>query len=204
MKYFVDSASTVTYAGISNVTSTGFTCGFCGKLVSPNQGYNIKGALRNVSIDLGKIYKCPNCLLPTFWNSIENEYIPGEKIGATIKELPDIVEKIYNECRSCFSHGCYTATIMLARKILMNLAVENDAEEGLNFFEYVEYLNDNNYIPPKGKDWVDYIRTQGNEANHEISIKEKEAAYAIIRFVEGLLRFNYEFNSLIPPIPAKT
>lgn len=59
--------------------------------------------------------------------------------------------------------------------------------------EYVEYLSDNHYIPPDGKEWVDQIRKKGNQANHEITLMTKEDAEDIIGFSEMLLRFIYEF-----------
>ena len=40
----------------------------------------------------------------------------------------------------------------------MNIAVAKGAPEGLSFIKYVEYLSENNYVPPDGKEWVDHIR----------------------------------------------
>ena len=54
--------------------------------------------------------------------------------------------------------------------MLMNIAVAQGAKEGLKFIEYVNYLSDNGYTPPNGKQWVDHIRKKGNEANHEITL----------------------------------
>ena len=39
------------------------------------------------------------------------------------------------------------------------------------------------------------IRKQGNEANHEITLKNKEDAIGLINFIEMLLKFIYEFPS---------
>jgi hypothetical protein len=66
----------------------------------------------------------------------------------------------------------------------------------------VEYLSDQNYVPPDGKGWVDHIRKKSNEANHEIVIMKKEDALDLISFIEMLLRLIYEFPSrLIPHDP---
>ena len=59
--------------------------------------------------------------------------------------------------------------------------------------EYVEYLSDNHYVPPGGKEWVDQIRKKGNEANHKIILMTKEDTEDILGFTEMLLRFVYEF-----------
>lgn len=93
----------------------------------------------------------------------------------------------------------YTASVLACRKLLMNIAVNKGADEGWRFVQYVEHLADKGFIPPDGKEWVDYIRKRGNEANHQIVLMEREDAEALISFVEMLLRFIYEFPSKIPP-----
>jgi len=86
---------------------------------------------------------------------------------------------------------------MIARTLLMHIAVEQGAEEGLPFARYVTYLDEKGYIPPNGKKWVDYIRTSGNVANHEIVIKEREETQKVITFLSTLLLVIYELpNSL--------
>jgi hypothetical protein len=81
----------------------------------------------------------------------------------------------------------------------MHIAVDKGADEGKRFIEYIEYLSDNNYVPPNGKAWVDHIRKKGNEANHEIKIMSKGDALNLITFIEMLLKFIYEFPSRITP-----
>jgi len=83
----------------------------------------------------------------------------------------------------------------------MNIAVELGAQEGLPFIEYVKYLSDNGYVPPNGKHWVDHVRRKGNEAAHEISLMTANDARELLTFVEMLLRFIYEFPSMIPVSP---
>ncbi len=78
----------------------------------------------------------------------------------------------------------------------MNLAVQHKADENKNFTYYVDFLIDNGYVPPKGKEWVDAIRKRGNEANHEISLMNLKDAQLILHFTEALLRFNYELPHL--------
>jgi len=82
--------------------------------------------------------------------------------------------------------------------MLMNIAVQQGATEGLKFIEYVSYLADKGFVPPNGKHWVDHIRKKGNEATHEIAIMVEQDAKDLISFIEMLLRFIYEFPSMIP------
>lgn len=82
--------------------------------------------------------------------------------------------------------------------MLMNIAVQQGAKEGLRFIEYVEYLGANGFIPPNGKGWVDHIRKKGNEATHEISLMNLSDAEELIAFTEMLLKFIFEFPARVP------
>ena len=83
---------------------------------------------------------------------------------------------------------------MLARKVLMNLAVLEGAQENKPFLYYVNYLADNGFVPKKGKPWVDKIRELGNEATHEIKLVSAEDAKDVMFLIENLLRFNFEMT----------
>ena len=85
--------------------------------------------------------------------------------------------------------------------MLMNIAVEQGAAEGLKFIEYVSFLSDKGFVPPNGKHWVDHIRKKGNEATHEIAIMVEQDAKELVTFVEMLLRFIYEFPNMVPSTP---
>jgi hypothetical protein len=101
--------------------------------------------------------------------------------------------------------NAYTASILCSRKLLMNIAVSKGAAEGLKFIQYVDYLADNGYLPPDGKQWVDEIRKIGNVATHEINIMNRADAEELLIFLGMLLKFIYEFpamirnKSIVPP-----
>lgn len=80
----------------------------------------------------------------------------------------------------------------------MNLAVLEGAASGKGFVEYVNFLADNGFVPPKGKAWVDRIRDKGNDANHEINEMSESDAKDIMMLVEMLLRFNFELGTPTP------
>jgi hypothetical protein len=129
---------------------------------------------------------------------------PCSAIGQAVPNVPEDLNTLYEEARRCTTSNCYTAAVLLSRKMLMNIAVKEGAEEGLHFIRYVEYLKDNNYIPPKGKHWVDHIRAKGNEATHEIKQMREQDAKDLLNFIEMLLRLIYDFPGRIPTPPAKT
>lgn len=100
--------------------------------------------------------------------------------------------------------NAYTGAVLICRKMLMNIAVSEGAKEGETFVSYVEYLANKGFVPPNGKIWVDYIRTRGNEANHDIALMEEKDSVALVTFVEMLLRFIYEFPNMVPATENNT
>jgi len=121
--------------------------------------------------------------------------------GNPVNHVPPDLNALYEEARRASSQNCYTAAVLVCRKMLMNIAVNQKAKEGLKFIEYVEYLAAQGFVPPHGRHWVDHIRKKGNEATHEIALMGQQDAKDLLGFVEMLLRFIYEFPSLVPASP---
>lgn len=177
------------------LTSRDFTCGYCGASIASQQGFY--GLNNSDSAQKSYIYICHKCSQPTYF-SLKGKQTPGSAYGNSVKDITaPLVESLYEEARNCISANAFTAAVLCSRKLLMNIAVSKGVPKGKTFFEYVEFLSSNNFIPPDGKGWVDQIRTKGNEANHEIAIMEKEDAEELIDFLEMLLKFIYEFPAKI-------
>ena len=165
-----------------------FRCGFCDHTVASPLGWQADVASYLIRI-------CPNCHNPTYFAMAEQ--YPGVAFGNPVQNLPDDVSTLYEEARACCAGSSYTAAVLVLRKLLMNIAVQKKASENLKFIEYVEYLSDHGYVPPDGKSWVDHIRQKGNEATHEIKLMAQKDAEDLVVFSEMLLKFIYEFPSLM-------
>ena len=186
----------VKYYGCGDLPSHPITCGYCGRDIAPHTGYIINYTDR-IAKRAAYIYQCPHCKNPIFYFIETGETVPGPIFGREVKNLPENIHSLYNECRTCYANQCYTSAQMIARTLLMHVAVEQSADPGLSFVKYVNYLDDNGYIPPNGKKWVDFIRTSGNVANHEIVIKEKEETEKVITFLSTLLLVIYELPNAL-------
>ncbi len=185
--------SGIVYQNSEEIKPNEIMCGYCGNVIAPNTGYIIRGGYYVIAY----IYKCPHCANPIIYFTDEDTTIPGKLFGRDIKNLPDNIQSLYSECRICYANQCYTASQMIARTLLMHIAVEQGAEVGKKFVQYVDYLEAHGFIPPNGKSWVDCIRTSGNVANHEIAIKEKEETEKVILFLSALLLFIYELPNKV-------
>ena len=181
---------------MSQIKSKSFTCGYCGCIVGNDRGYLKQNGLSN-SLGIDQIYICPQCDNPTYFD-LSNKQYPGIKAGTFIKNInKEEVENLYEEARNCFSVNAFTSVALCCRKLLMNISVDLGAEENKTFLYYVNWLDENNYILPNAKKWVDQIRKIGNEATHEIHIICEEDAEKSLKFVEMILRLVYEFPAIV-------
>jgi hypothetical protein len=178
-----------------------FVCGFCDTKISSVKGYKLGNNGDGSGRQIGGLYVCPNCGGPTFVAPDGSQY-PKSALGNTVQNVPDDLYALYDEARRSSSQGCFTGSVLLCRKMLMNIAVKQGAREGLKFIEYVNFIADKGFVPPNGKHWVDHIRKKGNEATHEIAVMGEQDARDLISFIEMLLRFIFEFPSMVP-IAAK-
>ena len=180
---------------LQEVVNHSFVCGYCDLRVSSNRGYPVIS--RGSGQQVAGVHICPNCGGPTFVTEYGKQH-PQSALGNSVSNVPSDLDELYNEARQCTSKGCYTGAVLLCRKMLMNISVEQGAKEGKRFVDYVNYLSENGYTPPNGKHWVDHIRKKGNEATHEIAVMSETDAKELMSFTEMLLRFIYEFPSMIP------
>ncbi len=186
---------------IQTQSSRSYTCGYCGNPLASEKGYFAQRS------DTGHpsvwIYICHHCLKPTYFD-IDGIQTPGARLGGDVTGINEQnVADLYDEARDSYSVNAFTSTVLCCRKLLMHIAVSKGAQPNLKFIEYVEYLSQNNYIPPDAKDWVDHIRSKSNEANHEIVIMKEEDAKDLISFIEMLLKIIYEFPANIKKKTAK-
>jgi hypothetical protein len=178
-----------TWTNAASIGAREYTCGYCGRAIASVIGYRS-------SIAGHCLYICPNCGGPTYFYS--GGQLPGVAPGAEVAGLPSDVDSLYREARNCVAASCFTGATLVARKLLMNIAVSKGASPEKSFAHYVDHLHSAGYIPPNGKGWVDHIRKKGNEATHEIVLSTKADADDLITFLEMLLKFIYEFPHRIP------
>ncbi|MDB3926924.1 DUF4145 domain-containing protein [Flavobacteriales bacterium] len=185
------------WTNAGNIISRKYKCGYCASPLASQKGFLASGRRNGMNLTVGWIYICHSCEKPTFFDYYNNQ-TPGPIIGTEVKHIPkEEIENLFNEAKACFSINAYTSSVMCCRKLLMNISVSEGAKEGASFAQYVTYLEENNYIPPNGKKWVDSIRKLGNEANHKIKFKTPKEAGRILKFTEMLLRFIYELPGIM-------
>jgi DNA-directed RNA polymerase subunit RPC12/RpoP len=168
-----------------------FHCGHCGSRVSSDRGYRMPSVSRS-SESYAVAYVCHDCnRLSLFDGDIIQ--VPAPMLGRPIEKLPEDVESLHSEMLRASAVGAYSLVIIGGRKLLMHIAVSLGADEGKTFKWYVEYLEENHFTPPNSKLWVTKIKDMGNDSNHEILISSNEDSIKIMKFIDLLLTFNYEY-----------
>lgn len=183
----------IKWNNLSGIGSRDFKCGHCGNIIATDRGYFPSDPLDGLN---ARIYICPHCARPSFFHG-ERQY-PEIAPGNEVDHVPEAVYLLYKEARNCVAASAYTASVLICRKLLMNIAVSQGAKENLRFIEYVDFLANSGFVPPNGRGWVDHIRKKGNEATHEIVVMGHSDASDLISFSEMLLKFIYEFPAQIP------
>lgn len=179
------------WKGLEALKTFRFACGHCGNRVSSDRGF-FAYTNGNTSNQTGRAYLCHDCNRLTLFDEAIKQ-VPAPMLGRSIKKLPNDIESLYSEMRKASADGAYSLVVMGGRKLLMHIAVSLGAEEGKKFVQYVNFLETNHYTPPKSSVWVQEIKDMGNESNHKLVISTKEDADKIIKFLDLLMTFNYEF-----------
>lgn len=136
------------WRNIETIYSRSYVCGYCSNRVGSDKGY-----YTNNEAPIGlSVHVCPHCSFPSVF--MGGKQYPGVLPGSLVFHLPADIESLYNEARSAFAAGAFTAAVLACRKLLMNIAVAQGASTGLTFIAYVEHLSATGYIPPNGKAWV--------------------------------------------------
>jgi len=150
---------------LSGGKNLSFVCWGCNNKVASEKFYSSYNKLNH---KYGShIFICPHCNAPNLYDD-KNKKVLASFPGNNIKNLPGNIDDLYNEVRRCMQSNSFTGAVMLMRKMIMNISVQEGAEENLNFTDYVSFLCDEGIVPRKSKAKADSVRSLGNDANHEI------------------------------------
>ncbi len=178
-----------------DLPSRNYKCGYCNQPLASAKGWH--GAAEHNGALRAFVYLCHACTNPTFIDH-EGQQWPGVVFGNIVSDIPEqTVALLYEEARRATGAGAFTAAVLCCRKLLMHIAVAKGAPVGQTFASYVDYLSANHHISPDAKDWVDHIRSKGNEATHEIVIVSRDDAQDLLAFCEMLLKTIFEFPAVI-------
>jgi len=179
-----------------------FVCGWCGQSVVSQVGLFRQDQWLDVnSISFGQMQEkirdiriCPDCGGATTF--IRDVQYPRPLLGDNLKYTgtsPDVetIVSLYNEARIALSQGAWSCSVLMFRKLLMHIAVEQGAKPGLRFIEYVEFLKTKGIVGTPMHGLLDRVRRDGNEENHEVVRATEDKAKELLTLVTLLIRSVY-------------
>jgi hypothetical protein len=174
-----------------------YTCGFCGRAVTSSVGFQREES--TITVDRTQerdteIRVCPLCWGATTFG--RNSQYPRPTQGdsfTTRDKQPDVkqIVALYNEARSALAENAPSCAVLMFRKLLMHIAVQQGASAGLRFIQYVEYLKNEAVVGKPMHPLIERIRREGNEENHEIVRATPEKTQDLLTLVTFLIRSVY-------------
>jgi hypothetical protein len=180
-----------------------YTCGWCGHAIASQYGLfkhdqwyeatilNPLGQAREFTRDIRVCVQCGGAT--TF---VKDEQYPSPLLGEPIdarKKSQDVqlIAALYDEARHALSQGATSCAVLMFRKLLMHVAVQQGAPKGQRFVQYCEYLKSNSVVGKPMHGLLDRIKDDGNEENHEVVRATREKAMDLLRLVTLLIKSVY-------------
>ena len=168
-------------------------CGYCNKEIGLD--IYLKVGTKDYSYgekDYYYVGLCPICGKPIIHKIADNSTLPLRNYFSHINNLPENIDKLYDEIINSYSIGAYTCSVLLSRTLLEHVSVEYEGEVGKTFTYYVDYLYNQFFLNmPNSKNWIDKIRTVANESAHKLYISNEHDAKTVIVFLTNILNYLY-------------
>lgn len=164
-----------------------YRCGHCGARTS---GAVVASYPTSDSSAVVRWMLCTECYRGSVWHK-DGLIYPTSLFGDSLEGLPAGVAEAYEETRRCMGIRAYSAAELLCRRLLMHVAADKGAAEGLSFEAYLKHLESQGYVTPPMKPWVDLVRKHGNKAAHKLDPPDQKRAEATFLFTAELLRLVY-------------
>lgn len=109
--------------------------------------------------------------------------------------IPEPLRRQQTETQKCFSIKAYTATVVMVRRTLEGICLDQGAQ-GKTLMQMLENLAQSGKIEGRFQEWSQALRTLGNEGAHfsTRSITAEDAADAIV-FTEALMDYIYVYSN---------
>jgi hypothetical protein len=112
---------------------------------------------------------------------------PAPKEFSAGEKWPTALAKLFEEATAAYAAGAYTASAMVARKILMACACDKGDVDGKTFVQYVDFITTTVLSFADAKTSIDAIRSIGNDANHDIAFVDRPNARRALNIIRYML-----------------
>lgn len=170
-----------------------YRCGHCSRNVTSRYltGFERKSD-SSYTITPPNLLSCPTCSKDSVLYTNSEKARPLPLLGDMVLYLPDDVDAAYTEARITFSACAYTACMLVCRNILAYAANKLGSGKKRTFVEYIDHLVEGGHITQAMKDWADDIRQHGNDAAHDLKLRDRNEAWDTLNLTKYLLQFMFE------------
>lgn len=108
------------------------------------------------------------------------------------KAVPEGLRRVHEEAKKCYDARAYTATVVMVRRTLEGVCVEQLGDPKKVLFEGLRELQARNLIDGRLVEWAQALRVLGNEGAHYTGTDvSREDASDALSFSEALLDYMY-------------
>lgn len=151
---------------------------------------------------------CPRCEAPVLygqdymqvsaqdwdWDTPWQVHPPQDRRMSS--SVPRPLRLDHEEARRCFRAKCYSASAIMARRIVQGVCTQQGYKQR-NLFDALKAMRaDAGVIDDRLYEWADAVRDVGNEGAHEYGKQVSRAdASEVLNFTEALLDYLYVFQA---------
>jgi hypothetical protein len=190
-------------AMVGDMTTLPITCGHCGRAVGAEIVYdsvmwgNVSGSTYVPQPSASLWLRCPHCGEGSVRTRNSGVIYPVPRPGRTLEHLPAEMVWAWEEARSAYSVGAYTAAEMMCRKILMHVAEDKGlAEVGSSFVSCMDALHAAGFITKGLEAVVDQVRGRGNLANRHLPPSSEQESHVTLMITQHLMEAVYELPGI--------
>ncbi|EKF9854065.1 TPA: DUF4145 domain-containing protein [Vibrio cholerae] len=113
------------------------------------------------------------------------------------EHVPSNIAAFYIQAENSLKQNSYDASAMMSRKVLEVATKTLDPDGCGNLYQRIEKLYGDNQITSSLKEWAHIIRTDGNEAAHEVEPVSAAHAQELLDFCELFLMYTFTMPKMI-------
>jgi hypothetical protein len=155
------------------------------------------------------LVSCPRCHSPMLayqesgfgWDIPAGEFGPKPERIFPARErdlhpsVPKPIQQAFTEARTCFRAKVFTAAAIMCRKTLEGICSEHGVKSSGTLAAQLKKLKEIGVIENRLFEWVDELRTMGNDAAHDIKVVvSRDDARDTLEFTEALIEYVFTYR----------
>lgn len=161
-------------------------------------------------------WACANCSWPVSGAGTSNEQTVNKPVdwypravgGKEFPDVPTSIARDADEAHRCESIGASRAAVVMARRVVQALAIDNGAKANARLVDQIDELADKSTITDSMRQVAHAVRLSGNDGAHphddpNLDDLDEEDVRDVLLFMDSLLDHVYQTPAKVARINAK-